>query len=32
VFNADGQITEEGTKKKLREFLAGFAGFIQSSP
>ena len=31
VFNADGQIADEGTKKKLREFVAGFVGFIQSS-
>jgi len=31
VFNADGQMTDEGTKKKLQEFLAGFAGYIQSS-
>jgi NAD(P)H-dependent FMN reductase len=31
VFNADGQMTDEGTKKKLREFLAGFVGFVQSS-
>ena len=32
VFNADGQLADEGTKKKLREFLAGFVGYIQSSP
>ena len=31
IFNADGQITDEGTKKKLREFLAGFVGYVQSS-
>src|SRR5262245_30488153 len=31
AFNADGQLTDEGTKKKLREFLAGFANFIQAS-
>jgi chromate reductase len=31
VFNADGQMTDEGTKKKLQEFLAGFVGYIQSS-
>jgi len=31
VFNVDGQIADEGTKKKLREFVAGFVGFIQSS-
>ena len=32
VFNADGQLADEGTKKKLREFLTGFVGFIQSLP
>ncbi len=32
VFNADGQMTDEGTKKKLQEFLAGFVGYLQSSP
>src|SRR3954469_23922867 len=32
VFNADDQLADEGTKKKLREFLAGFVGYIQSSP
>ena len=32
VFSADGQLADEGTKNKLREFLAGFVGFIQSSP
>jgi chromate reductase len=32
AFNAESQLTEEGTKKKLREFLAGFAACIQSSP
>lgn len=31
VFNADGQMMDEGTKKKLREFLAGFVAFVQSS-
>jgi chromate reductase len=31
LFNADGQMTDEGTKKKLQEFLAGFVGYIQSS-
>jgi chromate reductase len=31
VFSADGQLADEGTKKKLREFLAGFVGYIQSS-
>ncbi len=28
--NADGQLADEGTRKKLREFLAGFVGYIQS--
>jgi len=32
VFNTDGQMTDEGTKKKLREFLAGFVAFLQSLP
>jgi chromate reductase, NAD(P)H dehydrogenase (quinone) len=32
VFTADGQLADEGTKKKLREFLAGFVSYIQSSP
>lgn len=32
VFNADGQMTDESTKKKLREFLAGFVSYVQSSP
>src|ERR1043165_4665538 len=27
VFNSDGQLTEETTKKKLREFVAGFVSF-----
>lgn len=31
VFNSDGQLADENTKKKLREFLAGFVGYIQSS-
>jgi len=31
VFNADSQMTDEGTKKKLGEFLAGFVGFVQCS-
>ena len=31
VFNADGQITDDGTKKKLREFLEGFVGYVRSS-
>src|SRR5438093_2027399 len=32
AFNADGQLVDEATKKRLREFVAGFAGFIQSLP
>jgi NAD(P)H-dependent FMN reductase len=32
AFNAQGQLTEEATKKKLREFLAEFAACIQSAP
>jgi chromate reductase, NAD(P)H dehydrogenase (quinone) len=32
VFNADGQMTDESTKKKLREFLSGFINYVQSSP
>ncbi len=31
LFDAQGQLTDEGAKKKLREFVAGFAGYIQSS-
>lgn len=31
VFSADGQLGDESTKQKLREFLAGFVAFIQSS-
>ncbi len=31
LFDAEGRLTDEGTKKKLREFLAGFAGYIQAS-
>ena len=30
MFNADGQLVDEGTRKKLGEFLAGFARFVQS--
>jgi chromate reductase, NAD(P)H dehydrogenase (quinone) len=30
VFNPDGQLTDEGIRKKLREFLAGFVAFIQA--
>src|SRR5206468_3746013 len=32
VFNADGQLVDEATKKRLRDFVAGFAGYIQSLP
>ena len=28
LFNADGQLTDEGTRKKLRDFVAGFVDFI----
>ena len=27
LFNADGQLTDEATRKKLREFMAGFTDF-----
>jgi len=30
LFNADGQLTDEGTKKKLSEFLQGFVLYVQS--
>ncbi len=30
LFDAEGHLTDEGAKKKLREFVAGFAGYIQS--
>ena len=30
VFNPAGQLADEGTRKKLQEFLAGFVGFVQS--
>lgn len=30
VFDAQGHLLDEGTKKKLREFLAGFASYIES--
>jgi NAD(P)H-dependent FMN reductase len=30
IFNPAGQLADEGTRKKLQEFLAGFVGFIQS--
>lgn len=30
MFDPAGQLTDEKTRKKLQEFLAGFVGFIQS--
>lgn len=30
MFNPAGQLADEGTRKKLQDFLAGFVGFIQS--
>jgi len=30
AFGAEGHLLDEVTKKKLREFLAGFAGYIES--
>src|SRR6516225_9045778 len=32
VFNADGQVVDESVTKRLREFVAGFVGYIQSLP
>jgi chromate reductase len=32
VFNAEGQVTDEVTKKKLREFVGEFVGYIRSLP
>src|SRR4029078_12151786 len=29
-FNAEGQLADDATKKKLKEFLAGFAGYVDS--
>jgi NAD(P)H-dependent FMN reductase len=31
VFDAGGQLTDDGTRKKLREFLSGFVEYIQSA-
>jgi chromate reductase, NAD(P)H dehydrogenase (quinone) len=31
LFGSEGQLIDEGTKRKLREFIAGFAGYIQAS-
>lgn len=31
MFDSAGQLTDDGTRKKLQEFLAGFIGFIQST-
>lgn len=30
LFDSEGRLTDEGSKKKLREFLAGFVAYIQS--
>ncbi|HEY1787293.1 MAG TPA: NADPH-dependent FMN reductase, partial [Verrucomicrobiae bacterium] len=30
MFNSTGELTDDGTRKKLREFLAGFVGFVQT--
>jgi NAD(P)H-dependent FMN reductase len=30
LFDAEGHLLDEGTKKKLREFVAGFVGYVQS--
>jgi hypothetical protein len=27
-FDADGNLTDESTRERLREFLAGFAAFV----
>jgi NAD(P)H-dependent FMN reductase len=32
MFDSAGQLTDEGTRKKLQEFLAGFVAFSQSPP
>ncbi|HVU07082.1 MAG TPA: NADPH-dependent FMN reductase [Verrucomicrobiae bacterium] len=31
LFDAAGQLTDEATKKKLRDFVAGFVGFSQAA-
>lgn len=31
AFDAEGRLADEGAKKKLKEFMAGFVGFVQSS-
>jgi NAD(P)H-dependent FMN reductase len=31
VFDAEGRLVDEGAKQKLKEFVTGFAGFVQSS-
>jgi hypothetical protein len=31
MFTTNGQLTDEKTKKRLQEFLAGFAASVQSS-
>jgi NAD(P)H-dependent FMN reductase len=30
MFNSSGELTDEGIRKKLQEFLAGFVAFVQS--
>ncbi len=30
AFDAEGRLVDEGVRKKLREFVTGFAGFVQS--
>jgi chromate reductase len=30
VFDAQGQLTDESTRKKLQEFIAGFVSYVQS--
>jgi NAD(P)H-dependent FMN reductase len=32
AFNANGELTDESAKKKLREFVVGFVGYVQSLP
>jgi NAD(P)H-dependent FMN reductase len=32
LFDTEGQLVDEGTKKKLREFVVGFGGYVQSAP
>ena len=30
VFDAEGRLVDEGVKKKLKEFVTGFVGFVRS--